>query len=200
MSGIIIIDNVYQYEGTILNDLPHGIGIFKYNNGDTYTGECQFGKIDGFGIYLYADKKKYTGYFSYDKFNGIGTYEDGEIITKGSWRYNKKHGNFIITHIRTYKTIQQLWLRGILKTEKEINYIRPLSLITTKQNPAKNKKTTQVLYRYTEHSCIGCSKLPKSACNINCGHVCMCYECLSKCETCPICRCPNEKIIQLYLN
>jgi hypothetical protein len=45
-----------EYEGEIQNGIPHGIGIFKYKNGDEYNGEFKEGLFDGQGQHI--SKKK----------------------------------------------------------------------------------------------------------------------------------------------
>jgi hypothetical protein len=189
----------YTYEGEILNNIPHGYGTINYNNGDKYIGECQFGVSDGFGIYYYKSGSYYEGFFSFGLFHGIGTYETSDIITKGTWRNNLRHGNFITTYKSEQLTKKQLWIKNIMIKETIYNYIQPIALSTIVNNPKKNKKY-QNKFNGKEKICIGCSELPASSTNITCGHICMCYDCLIKCKTCPICRCNIKQIIQLYIS
>jgi len=200
MNGILILSNNYTYEGTILYNEPHGHGTFNYNNGDRYVGDCQFGRSDGYGVYYYKLGQKYTGYFSFGKFHGIGTYEDDKYIIKGSWRVDKKHGHFIKTNKIEQNSFRQLWIKNKLKTEEQITYIQPAALTTVKENPNKSKKKYQSKYYGNPHKCIGCMDKIASVINSACGHVCMCYECLKKCEKCPICRCDIANIIQIYVS
>ena len=37
------------YEGEVVDELPHGNGIYKWTNGKIYKGQVQKGKITGFG-------------------------------------------------------------------------------------------------------------------------------------------------------
>ena len=37
------------YEGEVVDNLPHGKGIYKWTNGKIYEGEVQKGNITGFG-------------------------------------------------------------------------------------------------------------------------------------------------------
>ena len=36
-----------KYEGDFRNDLPHGVGNIRYENGDTYEGNFRDGKKEG---------------------------------------------------------------------------------------------------------------------------------------------------------
>ncbi len=201
MKGLIVVNDNYTYDGEIIHNKPHGYGTYQYDNGDKYVGQSQFGKIDGFGKYYYASGSTYVGYFSYDEFHGIGTYENDTIITKGSWRKDFKHGNFITTDKINKITFSQLWIKNVLKKSVETQYIAPDLLRTTLDNPIKQPKKIQKGYHgKTSMLCIGCATKPVNSVNSACGHVCMCYECLSKCDRCPICRSNMEIIVKLIIS
>lgn len=201
MSGILVLSNNYTYDGEIYYNKPHGYGTYQYENGDRYIGQNQFGKKDGFGKYYFNNGASYEGYFSYDDFHGIGTYENATYITKGSWRRDLKHGTFITTNKLTETTMLQLWLKNQLKKEEPHQYVQPSALKTIKDNPHKLPKKTQKGYHgSTAYYCIGCTSKPVAAANASCGHVCMCYECLAKCEKCPICRCTIDKVVRLIIS
>jgi hypothetical protein len=200
MKGILVLSNNYTYEGDILYNEPHGFGSFHYTNGDRYVGQCQFGRSDGYGTYYYKSGATYIGYFSFGKFHGVGTFEDSKNITKGSWRLDRKHGHFIKTNKIEQTTVRQLWIKHRIRKEETIQYIPPNALKTTAKNPNKQPKTLQITYKGTHIMCIGCSSNPVSACNPQCGHVCMCYDCLNKCDKCPICRCGMEQPIKLFIS
>lgn len=200
MKGIIILKSNYTYEGDILNTNPHGKGIFTFSNGDIYKGDCKYGKLDGFGIYRYNSGGTYTGFFSYGKSHGIGTYEDKKNIYKGTWRCDKKHGTFYRTRKKDYTTYIETWIKNKLYKTKEIQYIVPENLQTTKKNPFNKKNKKRILYKGNNRQCIGCENNSINSTNDKCGHVSMCYECLHKCKKCPICRCPIGKIIKLYIS
>lgn len=200
MSGIILAGSNYTYEGNIINNEAHGKGTFYYANGDKYIGECKFGKLDGFGIYYYKNESKYTGFFSVGKLHGIGTYEDSLNIYKGTWRNDKKHGMFYRTQKNTYSTFIQKWIRGKLITSNKTQYIRPDALQTIKNNPINKPKKYQITYKGHEKKCMACIENHINATNTACGHVVMCFDCLNKCESCPICRSPIEQIIRLFIS
>lgn len=201
MKGLLFLSNNYTYEGTIQHNEPHGFGTFYYVNGHKYIGYCAFGKPDGFGTYYFNTTTTYTGYFSYGKFHGVGTYESPKTISKGQWRNDKRHGYFLKTNKETCSTSRQLWIKDSHKMEEPIQYIQPSALQTTKDNPIKSKKINQIQYKATPKKCIACDAAYMNCCVANCGHVCMCYDCLIKCNGhCPICRGPIDRIIKLYIS
>jgi hypothetical protein len=201
MEGIVIISDNYTYEGGIENNFPHGNGMFEYSNGDVYTGECAIGKLDGFGTYVYKTGEKYTGFYSFSKMNGIGTFEDATNIYKGHFRFDMRHGRFYKTNKILHKTKAQLWCRGKLISSKDCQYIPPSSLQTYKANPLNTPKKYQVSYRGDANKkCIACYDRCANSTNVNCGHVSMCYDCLCKCDKCPICRSPMTNILKLYVS
>ncbi len=198
MNGIVILASNYTYEGSIFNKEPHGKGIFYYANGDKYVGSCKFGKPDGFGIYYFKNGGIYTGFFSFGKIHGIGTYEDEKNIYKGTWRNDKKHGTFLKTNKKKTTTSQQLWIKDKKINNLKIQYIQPAALETTEINPIRKPKKYQTTYKSKEKKCIICLERTTNATNDRCGHVALCYECLAKCDKCPICRCNIGNIIRLF--
>lgn len=199
MKGLILLKSNYSYEGDIIDNEPHGKGIFSYVNGDRYTGQCKHGKLDGFGVYTFKSGAKYTGFFSYGKQHGVGTFEDEKNIYKGTWRNDRKHGMFYRTQKQLFNTYLQKYIRGRLINYTTVQYIRPELLLTTKRNPLYSRKKYNIRYKGENKQCIGCYDNSTNATNSKCGHVIMCDKCLSKCETCPICRAPIEHVIKLYI-
>ena len=63
------------YEGQIINNMPHGMGIYTSSNGDKYTGQFKYGKADGQGKMNYASGDSYTGEFREDTMSGKGKYD-----------------------------------------------------------------------------------------------------------------------------
>ena len=51
------------YEGQLLNGVPNGKGILKWESGDEYHGQWKDGKMTGFGIRIIGDVSKMQGYF-----------------------------------------------------------------------------------------------------------------------------------------
>jgi len=200
MKGLISLTANYSYEGDIVDNEPHGYGIFLYANGDKYIGKCKYGKQDGYGKYLYKSGASYVGFFSYGKIHGIGTFEDKKNIYKGSWRNNIKHGMFYRTRKQDLTTYLQKWTRGKLIGSKRTQYINPELLTTTKKNPRYIQKKHRIQYKGKGLTCITCCDKFVNATNDLCGHVTICAECWSKCDCCPICRSPIGKIITLYIS
>lgn len=199
-TGVIINENNYTYEGEIHNGIEHGYGTFIYSNGDKYIGEILFGKLDGYGIYYYKSGAKYTGFFSYNRRHGIGTFEDENNIYKGQWRNDKKHGMFFRTKKNCEITFEQKWYNGNQVSSNKVSYIQPSALITHKSNPKNKPKKYQITYKGVEKKCIGCYDKPTNSTNTACGHVAMCYDCLKKCDKCPICRCEIKFILKLFVS
>lgn len=199
MHGIVLLKSNYTYEGEIKDNDPHGIGRFEYSNGDRYLGACKFGRPDGFGIYTYRSSATYTGFFSYGRIHGVGTFEDTRNIYKGEWRSDKKHGMFYRTNKVDKLTYLQKWIKGKLVKGTPIQYIQPAALLTTRVNPLKKPKKYQISYKGGNKQCIGCDNNSTNAVNSRCGHVVMCVECLGRCDQCPICRAPIDKIIKLFI-
>ena len=46
------------YSGPMQNGVPHGFGIFEYDNGDKYIGEYRYGKRFGFGNSIFKKQGK----------------------------------------------------------------------------------------------------------------------------------------------
>lgn len=200
--GFLTLSNNYRYHGEIQHKEPHGYGTFLYANLDKYTGHCRLGQADGFGKYTWHENSnvQYTGYFSSGRFHGIGTLETRTHITKGQWRFDRKHGYFLTTDIVRQTTTREMWIKNKLQLQESIQYIPIEALQTTKLNPIKQQKKLQKRYTPSNSKCIGCELKLKNATSVDCGHVCMCDECLLKCTTCPICRKPISKIIKLFVS
>ena len=62
-------------------------GTWVYNNGDTYVGEWNYGRMDGKGVYTFSNGDTYDGEFFLDKFQGKGVYthSDGSK-EEGIWK------------------------------------------------------------------------------------------------------------------
>jgi len=185
---------MYEYIGDKHNDLPHGKGKFIFTNKNIYEGECKFGFPDGFGKYIFSNGDILTGFFSAGEINGLGTFENSNIITKGSWRNNKKHGNFVKTKKDENKTFKELWQNDKLISQSEIEYYHPEILMVTKKR-FKNKKYNRTFNNKAK--CGECNNIA-NATSTECGHVYLCYTCLIKYKICPICMIPIEKYLVLF--
>ena len=181
-------------------DDRNGEHTINYTNGDQYIGNCRFGEPDGFGEYHYHNGGTYSGFFSCGKRHGIGTFEDRKNVYKGTWRGDNKHGRFIRTSKLSSKTYRESWRKNRLIEFTEISYIVPTSLVTSKTNPKHKPKKHYISYKGYDRKCFACLVAPTNSTNDLCGHVAMCYECMSRCDRCSICRAPIGKIIKLFIS
>lgn len=202
---VIVTDN-YTYDGDIVDGVAHGNGVYYYKNGDQYTGEVKYNKLDGFGTYNYRSGARYVGFFSYGKIHGIGTFEDSYHIYKGTWRNSKRHGIFYKTAKQSQATFLQQWQNDKLIKSSRTQYLSPDTLVTTKSNPRNKPKKKQVEFKHDPTKtklCVACCINPMNSTVTLCGHVSMCYDCLSKCDRCPICRAEitnRLQVIKLYIS
>ena len=73
--------NYLYFETYILNNNINDIGIIKWKNNSSYTGEMKNGVKSGIGIFKWPDGSKYEGEFIQDRIEGWGIihYSDGNI-------------------------------------------------------------------------------------------------------------------------
>jgi hypothetical protein len=230
----------YIYKGHILDDKPHGTGMFTFTSStDEYIGECKFGKFDGFGIYKHnKNRVYYIGHFVGNLSHGEGISFHDNTISKGIWINDKKYGIFIKTNFINFKTHKQKWDNGNLVHEEEIQYI-PASIlilntcsvidniiaddyqynnndityykmirsnmnkILNRQSPKSPCDKFRYINKYKPYEnkelCVACLKNKKNSVTNKCGHLIMCYECLSKCnKKCPVCRVPFDMVLKIY--
>eukprot|EP01012_Entosiphon_sulcatum_P065106 TRINITY_DN93968_c0_g1_i1.p1 TRINITY_DN93968_c0_g1~~TRINITY_DN93968_c0_g1_i1.p1 ORF type:complete len:787 (-),score=56.93 TRINITY_DN93968_c0_g1_i1:59-2419(-) len=65
-----------------------------FQNGDTYRGEWENGKMEGYGTYLYANGTKYDGLFHDNAKEGFGIMQcTNGARYEGEWMQNFRHGN-----------------------------------------------------------------------------------------------------------
>lgn len=74
------------YIGEFLNGKKHGIGLFKWPNGESVEVEWKNDRCDGKGIYYWLDGSRYEGSFKNGKREGKGVYywPDGSSY-EGIW-------------------------------------------------------------------------------------------------------------------
>lgn len=174
--------DIYRGEKRVFE--PHGDGRMEYYNGNIYEGNFKFGKPDGFGKLTNLDGSEYIGYFSDGDRHGIGTFRNENIIRKGRWCRNKKHGDFILSCIKEKKTRNELWKYDNLIRFKYIDWKEPSMLETYKNNP--HKKPLEA--KYDSEACSICYTNKINSAMNGCGHVGFCYDCIKKLDTCPMCR------------
>ena len=62
-----------KYEGHLLNDLPHGEGVYHFADGCKYQGHFKDGIKEGHGVYT-SPEEKYEGQWLNDVMHGEGVY------------------------------------------------------------------------------------------------------------------------------
>ena len=72
--GTLRFSNGDTYTGEFNYGKPNGKGSFAYANGDSYSGTVAEGQRHGSGTYISAAGDKYVGQFNEGKFEGVGTY------------------------------------------------------------------------------------------------------------------------------
>lgn len=74
------------YIGEFLNGKKHGIGLYKWPNGESAEVEWKNDRFDGIGIYYWLDGSRYEGSFKNGKREGKGVYywPDGSSY-EGEW-------------------------------------------------------------------------------------------------------------------
>jgi hypothetical protein len=87
------------YDGSWIDDQPHGSGIYSFANGEKYVGEYKNGKRSGSGTYYYADGTIYEGSYINGKQEGKGKmkYSNGHIYI-GDFFANKMHGKGVMSY------------------------------------------------------------------------------------------------------
>ncbi|XP_075264037.1 uncharacterized protein LOC142355905 isoform X2 [Convolutriloba macropyga] len=77
------------YEGQFHNNLCHGDGLYRYRNGDIFTGYWVQGKKQGHGKVEFNNGATYEGQWRADKYNGEGELKDISGVTySGLWSYH----------------------------------------------------------------------------------------------------------------
>jgi len=90
----------YKYEGQVFEDVPHGSGVIRYDNGDVYIGSFKSGQRHGKGELTFKNGRGfYKGQFENDYISGYGKFDYGDLFPKirndyyiGQFKDGKKHG------------------------------------------------------------------------------------------------------------
>ncbi|KAL2514321.1 Phosphatidylinositol 4-phosphate 5-kinase 9 [Forsythia ovata] len=91
--GEILLPNGESYFGSLLGNIPEGLGSYVWSNGCKYEGEWRYGMRNGYGKLLWPSGALYEGEFSSNYMHGTGAYTRPDNMTyKGRWRLNLKHG------------------------------------------------------------------------------------------------------------
>lgn len=62
------------YEGEWSNDIPHGFGTKRFQNGDQHHGHYRDGKRHGWGVYSHVNGDKYSGDWADGLMHGKGKF------------------------------------------------------------------------------------------------------------------------------
>jgi (p)ppGpp synthase/HD superfamily hydrolase len=119
-------------------------------------------------------------------------------VQKGTWRADRRHGVFYCTVKGDNKTYRQTWIRDILISQHETQYMSINALQTTKVNLQCDAIKKFAPLRQT--MCLGCSASPADVAIVACGHVCVCVNCVAMCTQCPICRVPIGQTLKLFIS
>ncbi|KAH9734887.1 phosphatidylinositol 4-phosphate 5-kinase 9 [Citrus sinensis] len=91
--GELALPNGESYSGSLLGNLPEGLGKYIWSDGCIYEGEWRRGMRHGNGKIRWPSGTVYEGEFSGGYIHGTGTYIGSDGLTyKGRWRLNLKHG------------------------------------------------------------------------------------------------------------
>ena len=84
------------YTQCIKGDCQNGIGVYSFNNGDTYVGEFRNGKRHGLGTYSFVGGRLHTGQWAYNEKHGLGvtTFEGGSVL-QSDYNNGKRHGTAV---------------------------------------------------------------------------------------------------------
>jgi len=61
------------YTGPLLEDIPHGQGVWRHPDGRSYTGDFTHGEITGYGTMTFSGGERYVGSFLKAKAHGNGS-------------------------------------------------------------------------------------------------------------------------------
>jgi hypothetical protein len=106
-----------MYDGEWRDDKYHGVGTYRWANGDCFWGSFVGGKRNGAGtLILRSLGCKYEGDFSDDQFGGVGLYiwPEGRMRYEGQWNANVMHG-FGVMRLDNGQLYQGMWVNGLLQ-------------------------------------------------------------------------------------
>ena len=89
-----------KYQGNVKDEIPNGLGILIFPNGDKYVGSWKDGKRNGQGTVTFTNGDKYVGEWKYGEVWNVTTFrKDGSI------KYKWVNGKYI-EQLPPYKTNQ----------------------------------------------------------------------------------------------
>nr|XP_043627884.1 phosphatidylinositol 4-phosphate 5-kinase 9-like [Erigeron canadensis]XP_043627892.1 phosphatidylinositol 4-phosphate 5-kinase 9-like [Erigeron canadensis] len=91
--GELKLQNGEFYSGSLLGNVPEGLGKYVWASGCNYDGEWRRGIWHGYGKLHWPSGTYYEGEFTGGYMQGTGTYiRADKLVYKGRWRLNRKHG------------------------------------------------------------------------------------------------------------
>ena len=186
-----------SHEGCYLNDLRHGYGVYRWNQGDVYAGFWAAGRQEGWGTYTH-----YNGH-----------------VFQGQWSEGQKHGTGVLTS--GTETWKETWERGICTKQERINLVPTRFLQTTSLPEYKQQyEALQQDISYARQElerlqnqvvtisarsdasvcvCIACMERPRSCVLRPCAHIALCSSCAQRVHRCPVCRTDIENTQLVFM-
>jgi len=128
--GTLRFSNGDTYTGEFNYGKPNGKGSFAYANGDSYSGTVAEGQRHGSGTYISAAGDKYVGQFNEGKFEGVGTYyflannrSRGDVYA-GEFSSNTFNGQGRYTHSNG-----QVFVGSFVNGRKAVPIVAPETLL-----------------------------------------------------------------------
>ena len=108
------LNNGSKYQGSFLNGLFHGKGIYIWPIQKTYDGYWINGKMNGEGKFTYPNGSYYEGKFIKGKKCGLGKYKwDNDKYYEGNWKNDKQNGYYMFYDKN--KVTKSIWVDGKIR-------------------------------------------------------------------------------------
>lgn len=207
--GIFTFINGNIYTGEFCNGRMAGRGELIFSNKDILEGDFKLGVLEGIGtlhnpnggrieVRAILANDRYLQKF--EKIRPPGLTYDLAIIRKLRSPKHQK-GNQNVDNAPKTPT-KQMTEEDIKAIEKELcpsppfeaskktkNSSSPQSPATPKGSPKKSPEQKKENSPLSDaHTCVICMEKPRNSFFNDCGHIVTCQECVTQCNSCPICR------------